>query len=273
MPQSIHVKRVNHMNVVLEDFDASVAHWQDLFGAEFALDIPLAEWRACLMGMGGCLVEFFVPKDFLLSSRHGPHWLGIEYNADMDEVRAAIADHGLRIIRDIGVAVHTDPADSFGVSFEFYGEHFHERVWQVLGRPLLPADYWRLEHPLGMTGLKGFTVGVRDLAKPAAFLESFFGSKPAYEVDRPAIGARAMGFNVGDAAIELVTPTGGGILRDHLDRFGEGIRSTVMSVADLEKTRSYFRGRNIEPAPGTATRALAVPAAGARGVIFEFEAE
>jgi hypothetical protein len=60
MAKGVRVERVNHMNVVLEDFDASVAHWQELYGAEFALDIPQREWRACLMGMGGALFEFFV---------------------------------------------------------------------------------------------------------------------------------------------------------------------------------------------------------------------
>jgi hypothetical protein len=270
MPRGIHVKRINHMNVVLEDFDASVEHWRDLFGAEFALDIPLNEWRACLMGMGGGLFEFFVPHEFMLNTRYGPHWLGIEYNADMDEVRASIADHGLRIARDIGVAVHTHPDDSFGVSFEFYGEAFNEREWPVLGRKLLPPEYWRLEHPLGMTGLKAYTVGVRDIGAAAAFIKSFFATEPVYEVDRPAVAARAIGFSVGGVAIELVTPTGDGILIDHLNRFGEGIRSTVMSVADVEKARAYFRSRGIEPVQGTASNAIAVPASANRGVIIEF---
>ena len=52
----------------------------------------------------------------MLHGRIGPHYLGIEYEVDMAQARAAIADNGIRIMRDIVQAVHTDPFDGFGVS-------------------------------------------------------------------------------------------------------------------------------------------------------------
>src|SRR5690348_12561458 len=118
--RSIRPRRASHFNLVLEDYDASVAHFRGLFGAEFLLDLPSPNWHACLIEIGGVIIEIFAPPAFLLHARHGAHFQGMEYEADMDQVRAAVADHGVRIIRDLGVALHTDPADCLGVDWEFY---------------------------------------------------------------------------------------------------------------------------------------------------------
>ena len=91
MTQPIRPQRVNHMNVVLQDFDASVAHWRGLFDAEFMADMPQREFHAGLIAIGRVIFELFVPHDFLLNARYGPHFLGVEYQADMNEVRAAMA--------------------------------------------------------------------------------------------------------------------------------------------------------------------------------------
>src|SRR5258706_5024648 len=143
MARSIRPVRVNHMNAVLQDFDASVDHLGKKFGAEFMADMPQKEFHAGLVEMGQVIFELFVPHDFLVSVRYGPHYLGLEWQADMDDVRAAVADHGVRIVRDIGLALHTHPADCFGVSHEFYGDYFHDRDWPLLGGTLKPVGYWR----------------------------------------------------------------------------------------------------------------------------------
>jgi hypothetical protein len=269
MPRTIRPVRVNHMNVVVEDFDASVAHFQKLYGADFLLDLPQREWHACLIEIGRVIFEIFTPPAFLLNMRYGPHYLGIEYQADMDEVRETIAAHGIRIARDIGVALHTHPADCLGVSFEFFGGFFHDNE-AILGKPMKSAGYWRDEHPLGLTGLKGYTLAVADMDAAKGFLESFLGAEVAYEAARPAVAGRALGFQVGDAVLELVTPTGEGELLRHLHRFGPGIRSTVFGTRDLEQARRYFIQRGAPLAPGSAPDSLAVPAEANLGLIFEF---
>ena len=71
---------------------------------------------------------------FLLNARYGPHYLGLELQADMDAVREVIAARGIGIARDIGFAVHTHPADTLGVSFEFYDGEFHQRECTANGR-------------------------------------------------------------------------------------------------------------------------------------------
>lgn len=269
--RSIRPVTVNHMNVVLADFDASVAHLQDVYGAQFFADMPQKEFHACLIQMGRVIFEYFVPYDFLVCARYGPHYVGLEYQANMEEVRAAVADHGIGVVRDIGLALHTDPADCFGVSYEFYDGYFHDRDWPMLGGgPISPAEYWREEHPLGLTGLVGHTHAVHDIVAAGAFLQSFLGAEPVHEAPRPAIAAREIRFKVADAVIELVTPIGDGPLRDHLLRHGEGIRSTVFGVRDLEQARHYFGQRSVPLIEGTSDPSIAVPAEANRGLIFEF---
>ncbi|TAL04553.1 MAG: hypothetical protein EPO08_01055 [Rhodospirillaceae bacterium] len=271
MTKSIRCTRVNHMNVALQNFDASVDHFRKLYGADFLLDIPSREWHAGLVEMGRVIFELFVPHDFLLNFRYGPHYVGVEYQADMDKVREAVAAHGIRIVRDIGVAIHTHPADCFGVAFEFYGNYFHDNDWPLLGgQKMRPAAYWRDEHPLGLTGLKSYTVAVSDIDAAKTFFQSFLSAEVVYEAPRAAIAARAVGLQVADAVVELITPVKDGTLQRHLHQFGDGIRSTVFGVRDIEQARRYFTERGVNLVPGGAPNTFAVPAEANLGVIFEF---
>lgn len=162
MPSPIRPMRVNHFNVVVEDFDVTVAHLQSLFDAEFLADMPQREWHACLVAIGRVIFELFVPYEFLLNARYGPHDLGIEYQADLDQVRHALAGHGIRIVRDIDIALHTHPADCFGMAFEFYAGSFHKRDWPTLGGPMKSAEYWRDLHRFG-DGIRSVVFGTRDI--------------------------------------------------------------------------------------------------------------
>ncbi len=270
MARSIRPVRVNHMNVVLRDHDTSVAHFCERYGAEFMADMPQREFHASLVEMGQVIFELFVPHDYLICSRYGPHYLGLEWQADMDEVRAAVADHGLGIVRDIGLALHTDPADCFGVSYEFYGGYFLDRDWELLGGKIKPVSYWRDEHPLGLTGLKGYTHAVEDIEAAGAFLQSFLGAEPVYEVERPALAAHAKGLQVADAVIELLAPSGEGPIREYLNRHGQGIRSTVFGVRNIEQARGCLAGRDFPCEAGTSDGSIAVPAEANLGLIFEF---
>ena len=128
MPTRISPIRLNHINVVVENFDKSVKHFKELYGAELLVDLPSPEFHACLLAFGGGLFELFAPNAWFLNARLGPYYLGVEYQADMLTVRDAIAEKGIRITRDVGVAIHTHPDDTCGVSFEFTDLFFTEKV-------------------------------------------------------------------------------------------------------------------------------------------------
>jgi hypothetical protein len=268
---SIRCTRVNHMNLVLQDFDASVEHFRNLYGADFLMDLPQRELHACLIEIGCVIFELFVPHEFLTTVRYGPHYVGIEYQADVDVVRAAVAERGIRIVRDIGVALHTHPADCFGVSFEFYGGYFHDNDWALLGgNKMRSPDYWRDESPLGLTGMKGYSVAVHDIAAASAFFQSFVSAQPIYEEARTNVAARAIGLQVSDEVVELITPTGDGPLQRHLHRYGDGIRSTNFGCRDIEQLRRYFAERGVELIAGDAPNSLAVAGGANLGAIFQF---
>lgn len=276
MVTTIRPLTANHMNVVLEDFNASIRHLQGVYGATFVIDIPKPEMHAGLFEIGRVLFEMFVPSVYLLNSRYGPHYVGIEYQADMDVVREAIAERGIRVVRETkDGALHTHPADGFGASFEFYHDYFHNWEWELKdggagpGTSLRSAEYW-LSHPLGLTDQKGYTHAVNDIELASAFLQSFLGGEPIYEAVRPTIAARAVGLQIADIVVELLSPTGDGELARHLYRYGDGIRSTVFGVCNIDRAKRYFAERDLQTVPGGAPGAIAVPAAANLGVIFEF---
>ena len=270
MPAPIRTIRVVHLNIVHEGYDETVEHYQSLYGGMVVMDRRQPTWHACLVDIGRVLFEVFAPDEFFLHTRYGPHYLGVEYQVeDIDEVREVLAARGIRIARDLHLALHTHPADCHGVSLEFFAGFFHDND-DVLDTPMKTAEYWRDEHPLGVTGLLGYTVAVTDMAPALDDFRAVLHSEVVDEAARPVVAGTAVALQIADAVLELVTPVGDGPLRQHLLEHGEGIRSTVFQVRDLDAARRYFEGRGVEMVPGTAPDTLAIPADQNRGVIFEF---
>jgi hypothetical protein len=268
----IRARRVEHLNIVHQDYDETIEHYRQLFSGVVVFDRLQPAWHACLMEVGGVLFEIFVPNEFFLHTRYGPHYLGVEYHvADMAAVRETLAARGIRIARDLDVAVHAHPADCHGVSLEFFDDSFHENK-DLLDRPMQSEAYWRDEHPLGFTGLRGYTVAVADLASALADFQAVLEHDVLYETRRDVVAATGVGLLVGGVVLELVGPDGDGPLQQHLQEHGNGIRSTVFGVSDLDRARTYFASRGIELGPGTAPDTFAIPAEQNRGVIFEFTA-
>jgi catechol 2,3-dioxygenase-like lactoylglutathione lyase family enzyme len=260
---------MNHINAVVEGLD-DVDHFRDLYGAQLILDLP--EFQSCLITMGTVIFELFLPQDYLLNARFGPHYVGLEYQVpDTGDARHAVQARGIRILGDIGVALHTHPADTFGVAVEIYHRNFHtEGPPNGYLEPIKPVDYWRHEHPLGLTGLTRYSVAVSDVEAATKFFQDFMNATVIYEAPRPAVGARAVGLALGDTVAELLSPTGDGVIQRYLARYGDGIRSTVFAVRDLPHTQSYFTDRGITLRPGDAPDTLAIAPEDNCGLLFEF---
>lgn len=84
--------------------------------------------------------------------------------------------------------------------------------------------------------------------------------------------SKSIGLQVADAVIEIITPVGDGLFQRHLHQFGQGIRSTLFGVRDIDQARRCFTERGVDLAPGGATDTFAVPAESNLGLIFEFSA-
>jgi hypothetical protein len=267
------------MNLVLQNGEETLRHVQEKYDAEIVSDLNKPEYRGILFATGSVLFEAFIPSVFLFSSRYGPHYVGVEYQANMDDVVQAVAERKMRIIRESryerdlagnpGYALHTHPADGFGVSYEFYHDDFHTWDWPMLGGRIRPIEEWS-SHPLGLTGQQGYTHAVAEIDAASEFLQGFLSAKPIYEVERSAINARAIGLQVADVVVELQTPTGEGELARHLYQYGDGIRSTVFNVKNIDDAKRYLSDRGLPTIPGRAPGTIAVPGDANLGVIFEF---
>ncbi len=262
---------MNHINAAIDGFDESVAHFREVYGAQLIADMPREEWHACLMAIGSVIFEFFAPHDDLLHARFGPHYVGVEYQTtDVQYAREVSAAKGVRIIRELGPAFHVHPLDALGVAFEFFDHSFHQVPPPMpFLEPLLPVAHWSDRHPLGITGLKRYSVVVADLDAAAVFAQEYIDGRVIYEESRPAVAARAVGLQLGDTVVELLGATGPGDIGRHAAR-GEGIRSVVWQVRDLEQARGYFAGRGVELQPGDGPGTLAVGPADNKGLLFEF---
>lgn len=271
--------RLNHMNLVLQDSEASKHHLRTVFDAELVADIPKAEYHAFLFAAGGVLFEAFCPAVWLLTARLGAHHVGVEYQADMNDVVAAVNERGMRIIREShyerdlagnpGYALHTHPADGFGVSYEFYHDDFHTWNWPDLSGQIRPTEDWS-DHPLGLRGQTGYTHAVADIDGATEFLQGFLGAEPVYDADRTGQGMRARGLRIADVIVELQSPTGDGELARHHYRCGDGVRSTVFAVRNVDEARRYLADLGLPVIEGSLPGAIALPAEANLGVIFEF---
>jgi len=274
MPEPLECQHMNHVNAVVEYFDESVEHFTDVLGAQFNFDMPGEHWHAYLMTIGGTMFQIFVPHQYILHARMGPYFVGIEYTVpDVGAARDQLPERGMRVVRELDEAFHVHPDEALGVSWEFYSRSFQDPAESPIPypEPIWSADQW-LEHPIGYTGLKRYCVAVADLEGAIAFAQGFLGATPLYQEARPAVNALGTGLQLGDTVLELISPTGDGELARFLARYGDGIRSTVFSVADLERTRAYFAGRGIELRPGDAPGALALAPEDNMGLLFEFSA-
>jgi len=269
----IQCLEMQHINIAARDFERTMAHFTDVLGAQYVYDIPGPQWHAVLVYVGGVLFELFLPEDFLLNGRYGPHYVGIEYQVhDLGATRHQLAASSVGLIRDIGMAFHTEPEPCLGIAFEFYDHSFHNEPFEWK-EPLKPADYWRHDHPIGYTGLKRYSVAVADHDAGMAFFRDTFVIDEIYEEDRPFITGRVTGFQLADTVVELISPTGSGVIDRHLRQWGDGIRSVVFGVHDLDAAAAHFAGHGVELAPGDQMDTLAIMPADNRGVMMEFAAE
>jgi len=270
MSEMIDCLHVNHLNALVENREDSLAHFRDLYGAQFLLDLPESE--ACLITIGTVIFELFIPQNFLLHARFGPNYNGLEYQvADMGEARKALRARGIRIVEDAEVAFYTHPADTFGVGMEFYHRNFHtEGIPNGYLEPIKPIDYWRDEHPLGCTGLKRYSLVVADIEAASRFFQECMGATILYEGPRPEVGARVVGLDLAGTVAELLAPLEDGVMQRHLARYGDGLRSTVLEVRNLQQAQTYFAERGITLQPGDAPDTLAIRPEDNRGLLFEF---
>jgi catechol 2,3-dioxygenase-like lactoylglutathione lyase family enzyme len=260
----------NHINAIVDGYEAAIEHFRDRVG--FTLDRQIPDsgdgTDACLMTLGGVMFEFFAPKERSeqgqgrLLARYGDHYIGIEYHVpDVTSAREFAGEQGVRIINDLGPAFFTYPGNSFGIAFEIYDGDFRQLAQS--------AGYWE-NHPLGLTGLARLVVAVESAEAAAARLNELAYVSQIGEVTRPRAAAKGVQLQVGTAVWELLEPTGDGALAEYLGRYGQRIRSTVFKAASLAEVEKHLTGKGFDLIPGDEDSALAINPAQNKNLLFEF---
>jgi hypothetical protein len=273
---TIHPKRVNHINFVPSDYDAALAQLTGFYGARFLMDVPVTPPdRACLLDLGGMYVELFTPgfaRQLKSFDGRGACNLGIELQADLHEVRAAMAKRGFRRNGDFGSVVHLHGDDVHGVALEFFEKAFFGDGRIEAVPPVATPGYWRDDHPLGLMGLVGLTVATPDAAAAAADFAALLAGERRYAEARPCVGAEVIGVAIADVIVEFLAPVADGPVSAHLDQFGPGVMSDIFRVRDLGAVRRYHAERDVETTAGMAPDRIAAPPALNQGILFEFVA-
>lgn len=75
-------------------------------------------------------------------------------------------------------------------------------------------------------GLKRYSVAVADLTAALDFYQEMFGVEVLYDDDSTSQSVRKTGVQLANTVVELLTPTGDGPIASHLQRYGDGLRSS-----------------------------------------------
>jgi catechol 2,3-dioxygenase-like lactoylglutathione lyase family enzyme len=233
----------NHVNAIVDGYEATIEHFRDRVG--FTLDRRIPDsgdgTDACLMTLGGVMFEFFAPKE----------------RGERGQVEKEI-----RIINDLGAAFFTYPGNSFGIAFEIYDGDFKDLAQ--------PAGYWENQQPLGLTGMARLTVAVESVEAATARLNELAYVSDIGPVSRPGAGAKGVQLQVGTAVWEMLEPTGDGALADYLGRYGQRIRSTVFKAGSLAEVDKHLTGQGFDLISGDADGTLAINPAQNKNLLFEF---
>jgi catechol 2,3-dioxygenase-like lactoylglutathione lyase family enzyme len=276
MAAPLKILKVNHINQIVDDYDAAVGHLEDLFGGQVLMDIgPNPLTAGCLMQVGGEIVELLVPKvldkaEGKQLARYGPHYQGIEILVpSLPESLQAVRERGIGILLERSTDFFTKPSATFGVCLQVSAGDWHaDSPPAPYVNPLRPARWWQ-EHPIGYRGLHHISFACEDLVGAEQFWCELTDGIVTHRAEWPAAAAAAVGLDIG-IPIELVAATGPGLIQDYLDRYGPRVWATTFAVSDLAATEAHFASRGIELFPGDAPGSMMVPPECNLQVVYQF---
>jgi catechol 2,3-dioxygenase-like lactoylglutathione lyase family enzyme len=280
MTAQLTILKVNHINQIVDDYDGAIAHLQNLFGAQFLRAIasnPFTE--GCLIDVGGEIVELLAPKimdkaEGKQLTKYGPHYQGVEIMVpSVSDALGVIKERGIQTLLERGGDFYTMPSATQGVCLQVYDGDWHaDPPPAAYVNPMRTAKWWEEEHPIGFRGLHHLSFACTDLTEAERFWCGLTGGEVTYRAQRPAVGAQAVGLDMG-IPVELISPTGHGPIQDYIDRYGHRIWATTFAVRDLDATAAYFGSRGIELVPGDAPGTLMVPPERNLQVVYQFTQE
>jgi catechol 2,3-dioxygenase-like lactoylglutathione lyase family enzyme len=275
--RTLEFLKITHINQIVDDYDSALAHLQDLFAGQYLREIGENPVTAgCLVDVGGEIIELLAPKvldkaEGKQLTKYGPHYQGVELLVpSVAEAREIVEERGIPILVDFDLFFYTVPSATLGVALQIYDGDWHaDPPPAPYVNPKRTAQWWEDEHPAGFRGTHHLSFACTDLDESERFWCDLTGGTVTHRADRAAVGAMAVGLDIG-IPIELVTPTGPGRIADYLDRYGPRIWATTYAVRDLDRTAAYFRSRGIDLVPGDAPDSLMLPPEHNLEVVYQF---
>ena len=105
MPQ---IKQINHVAIVVEDIDESLAFWRDALGIEMheLRDVPAEKSKVAFLPVAGSEIELVQPTSddsgiakYLTKRGQGMHHVCLEVD-DIDGMLAQLKEKGVRLINE-----------------------------------------------------------------------------------------------------------------------------------------------------------------------------
>ena len=105
MPQ---IKQINHVAIVVEDIDESLAFWRDALGIEMheLRDVPAEKSKVAFLPVAGSEIELVQPTSddsgiakYLVKRGQGMHHICLEVD-DIDGMLAQLKTKGVRLINE-----------------------------------------------------------------------------------------------------------------------------------------------------------------------------
>jgi len=288
----LDLRTIQHLNFVVDDYDAALRHFVDNLGARhnWELEVPNRpdDLRCSLITLGPQLFEIFGPEPgsrhgiARIRERRGAGFVGIEWGLgegsmnldDLVTAKKVLAEHGIRIKYEPvdrywpGTWLVSEPDDLFGLTLEcFIGTWYVPEVAGYGMEPVAPVSFWRDEHPLGIHGLRNFTMAVHDVGAAAKRWQDLTG---ADEVScGPAADRMVRYFTAANTTMGLVAPTSDNQVGTYLDRRGESIYSVSYLVNDPAHVAVHLSSKAV-PVERVNDEVVVVPAEGNHGVRIEF---
>jgi catechol 2,3-dioxygenase-like lactoylglutathione lyase family enzyme len=275
--RTLEILKITHINQIVDDYDAALAHLQDLFAGQYLREIganPITD--GCLVDVGGEIIELLAPKvmdkgEGKQLTKYGQHYQGVELLVpSVSEARGIVEERGIPILTDVGPFFYTVPSATQGICLQIYDGDWHADPPPALYvNPKRATAWWEQEHPIGFRGTHHLSFACTDLDEAELFWCDLTGGTVTYRADRAAAGAVAVGLDVG-IPVELIAPNGPGLIDDYIDRYGRRIWATTFAVRDLVRTTAYFRSRGIDLVPGDAPDTLMLPPEHNLEVVYQF---
>jgi catechol 2,3-dioxygenase-like lactoylglutathione lyase family enzyme len=277
MSAPLQIIRINHLNHLTSDWDATLAHYEDLLGGAYLMQIggnPFTD--GFLIDVGGEIIEVLLPKvldkaEGRQLTKLGPHYSSIElYVPDLAEAKDAVTSRGIRLLIDGHADFLTVGADTEGVILQCYDGNWHsDPPPRNYKGPKRTAEWWRDVHPIGFTGLHQVSFATDDLERSRTFWLELCAGEETYRAARPTANAEAIGIDIG-IPVELIAPVGEGSVSRFIDHYGTKIRALTYEVVDLGRTEAYFASKGITLVPGDIPESLMLTAEDNRGAIMQF---